>query len=97
MDDVCKMSGEATAWPCSAPGCPLYGDCLSEYAGNFKPVSSEERHGRWFDRGSLSCRCSECGCKSTLELAQCPACGAIMDLDAGLPDGVVGGDGPAAE
>ena len=58
---------------------------------------AEVRHGFWYDCGSLSCRCSECGCKSTLELAQCPACGAIMDLDAGLPDGVVGGDGPAAE
>lgn len=39
------------------------------------------RHGRWEDRGSLSCRCSECRCKSNKETAYCPHCGAKMDFD----------------
>ena len=43
MDAVCKMTGEATTWPCSAPGCPLYGDCLSEYAGSTKPMTNADR------------------------------------------------------
>jgi Zn-finger nucleic acid-binding protein len=34
--------------------------------------------GEWFDRGSLSCRCSECGCKSNKEYTCCPNCGADM-------------------
>ena len=38
----------------------------------------EVRHGRWYDRGSLSCRCSECGCKANKETAYCPNCGARM-------------------
>lgn len=40
---------------------------------------AEVRHGRWTDVGSLSCRCSECGCKNNRETAYCPACGALMD------------------
>ena len=35
--------------------------------------------GKWFDKGSLSCRCSECGCKSPKEYAYCPNCGARME------------------
>ena len=35
-------------------------------------------HGHWFDRGSLSCRCSHCGCKSPRETTFCPNCGAKM-------------------
>lgn len=31
MDAICKMTGKATTWPCSAAGCPLFGDCLSSY------------------------------------------------------------------
>lgn len=38
--------------------------------------------GEWFDRGSLSCRCSECGCKSNKEYTYCPICGAKMDKEA---------------
>ena len=34
------------------------------------------RHGRWWDKGALSCRCSECGCKSNRESKYCPNCGA---------------------
>lgn len=35
-------------------------------------------HGRWIDKGSLSCRCSNCGCKSPKEYDFCPRCGAKM-------------------
>ena len=38
----------------------------------------EVRHGYWYDCGSLSCRCSECGCKNNRETAYCPSCGARM-------------------
>lgn len=30
MNAVCKMTGEAATWPCPSPGCPLYGDCMSQ-------------------------------------------------------------------
>ena len=36
-------------------------------------------HGRWTDKGSLSCRCSRCGCKSNNEYKYCPHCGTKMD------------------
>lgn len=36
-------------------------------------------HGRWIDVGSLSCRCSNCGCKNSKETDYCPNCGAKMD------------------
>ena len=45
------------------------------------PKRVESPHGYWYDRGSLSCRCSHCGCKSTAELPECPVCGAVMDLE----------------
>lgn len=38
----------------------------------------KRKRGEWFDRGSLSCRCSNCGCKSTKEYNFCPHCGADM-------------------
>ena len=38
-------------------------------------------HGRWTDKGSLSCRCSRCGCKSNAEYNYCPHCGAQMEGD----------------
>ena len=43
------------------------------------------RHAHWFDVGSLSCRCSGCGCKSERETAYCPNCGAKMQ-PVGNPD-----------
>ena len=38
----------------------------------------ERKKGKWYDVGSLSCRCSECGCKSEKASSFCPNCGAIM-------------------
>lgn len=38
-------------------------------------------HAKWIDKGSLSCRCSNCGCKSTKETLYCAICGAKMDLE----------------
>lgn len=35
--------------------------------------------GHWIDKGSLSCRCSECGCKSNKETRFCANCGARME------------------
>ena len=35
--------------------------------------------GKWYDVGSLSCRCSCCGCKSNKETKYCPNCGARME------------------
>ena len=40
-----------------------------------KQLPSTEKTGKWFDKGSLSCRCSECGCKSPKEYNFCPNCG----------------------
>ncbi len=38
----------------------------------------KSKKGYWYDKGSLSCRCSNCGCKSTKEYNFCPHCGADM-------------------
>jgi hypothetical protein len=38
----------------------------------------EPPKGMWYDVGSLSCRCSECGCKANKEYSYCPNCGARM-------------------
>lgn len=34
----------------------------------------------WYDVGSLSCRCSKCGCKNNRESKFCPNCGAEMEV-----------------
>ena len=31
MRAICKMSKLPTTWPCAAPACPLFGDCIVEY------------------------------------------------------------------
>lgn len=41
-------------------------------------IQSQQKTGYWFDVGSLSCRCSECGGKSNRESRYCPNCGAWM-------------------
>lgn len=50
------------------------GICL----GNLTAESKTVEYGNWFDIGSLSCRCSKCGCKSNQESKYCPNCGATM-------------------
>lgn len=42
-------------------------------------IEPKHKHGHWYDAGSLSCRCSECGCKSNNESPYCPNCGSKMD------------------
>ena len=42
------------------------------------PTIEARKKGQWYDVGSLSCRCSECGCKSPKEYSYCPNCGADM-------------------
>ena len=58
------------------------GDKADWAVGVIKSIPSadvvERKKGEWFDRGSLSCRCSNCGCKSTKEYNFCPHCGADM-------------------
>lgn len=55
-------------------------------------IQSQQKTGYWFDVGSLSCRCSECGGKSNRESRYCPNCGAKngdggVDMDRHL-DGI---------
>lgn len=52
-----------------------------------KLLSGVEDFGEWTDIGSLSCRCSKCGCKNNRQTNYCPACGKKMrifieDIDA---------------
>ena len=58
------------------------GDKADWAVGVIKSIPSadvvERKRGEWYDRGSLSCRCSNCGCKSTKEFNFCPHCGADM-------------------
>ena len=46
----------------------------------FEEYSDKQRTKKsyWLDVGSLSCRCSECGCKNNKESNYCPECGAYM-------------------
>lgn len=59
----------------SRPSESAYEDIQAMPAADVVPV----RHGHWYDVGSLSCRCSACGCKNNKETAYCPNCGAKMD------------------
>ena len=53
---------------------------LSEDLTQIADVLRETVHkeAEWFDKGSLSCRCSGCGCKHAKESNYCPNCGAKM-------------------
>lgn len=46
-------------------------------------IDDAVKHGYWFDVGSLSCRCSRCGCKNNKESRYCPTCGSKMDAEKG--------------
>ena len=50
MRAICKMSKLPTTWPCAAPACPLFGDCIVEYqrkeAIRDQVAWYNQRHGR---------------------------------------------------
>lgn len=50
-------------------------------------LKAKPKRGRWVDAGSLSARCSACGCKSSGETAFCPNCGAEMEAEDGNDKG----------
>lgn len=56
-----------------------YNEAIDNIA-EFEPTADvvERKKGKWYDVGSLSCRCSNCGCKSEKESSFCPNCGAEM-------------------
>ena len=68
-----KEAESRIMWGASATA--VYEAIQEAPAADVEPV----RHGRWMNKGSLSCRCSECGCKSNKETQWCPNCGAKMD------------------
>ena len=55
-----------------------YDGCRDGEMRGYQRAENEKRKGYWFDVGSLSCRCSECGCKNNRESKYCPECGAYM-------------------
>ena len=57
-----------------------YGGC-QEFEDLIKIPAADVRENvkaYWWDIGSLSCRCSNCGCKNNRETIFCPNCGAYM-------------------
>lgn len=74
----------------SVPAVPLEEllEWLTNWMANMRELMSNQptvdatpvKHGHWEDVGSLSCRCSECGCKNDRETRFCPNCGAKMDF-----------------
>lgn len=36
MTAICKMTGKETELPCSARGCPLFGDCIVEFQKGYR-------------------------------------------------------------
>ena len=57
-------------------------------ASDVKPVV----YGEWYDVGSLSCRCNQCGCKNNKETDYCPNCGAKMRGKREIFPNIVGED-----
>lgn len=57
------------------------GDLIKAWLEQIPAVQPEQKIGRWFDIGSMSCRCSECGCKNNRESRYCPNCGAKMESE----------------
>lgn len=55
--------------------CPRFNRVIRETVDEIEP---ERKTGKWINVGSLSCRCSECGCKSAKETSYCPNCGTKM-------------------
>lgn len=69
-----KIKERWYAWPCDSGWAKIecHDDCVK------KLLSGVDDSGRWTDIGSLSCRCSECGCKNNRQTNYCPACGKKM-------------------
>lgn len=79
-------------WRSNETSNPTHCDCIAcqhRTIQNFTVIVTDRtepldiatvRHAHWFDVGSLSCRCSGCGCKNDRETAYCPSCGAKMDM-----------------
>lgn len=76
-----RMSVETGSLMCLGCGyehnCGIHGCAVLNAAA--RALENQEVSARWFDRGSLSSRCSNCGCKSTKESKYCPNCGARME------------------
>lgn len=57
MKAICKMTGNPTTWPCSAAGCPLFGDCLTAYQLNSRkerPLLTNEECLKAFPKEELA-------------------------------------------
>ena len=76
-----RMSVETRSLVCLGCGyehsCGIHGCAVLNAAA--RALENQEVSARWFDKGSLSSRCSNCGCKSTKESKYCPNCGARME------------------
>lgn len=80
----CKMTGHLVELPCSASGCPLFGDCLSEHkritrtpqtnADRIRAMSDEELAELLYN-GVDSEYCSND-----------PACADLLDTEDGVPE-----------
>lgn len=76
-----RMSVQTGSLVCLGCGyehsCGIHGCAVLNAAA--RALENQKVSARWFDRGSLSSRCSNCGCKSTKESKYCPNCGARME------------------
>lgn len=77
IDDVLFILNRI--WICG--GIKNYSDYCELHDAIKAMDNSVRKTGKWFDVGSLSCRCSECGCKSPKEFRYCPNCGAKMGVE----------------
>ena len=64
--------------PVIADGVKKLPECKESLEMAIKALENQKT-GHWIDKGSLSCRCSECGCKSNKETRFCANCGAKME------------------
>lgn len=87
-----KREGRLVVLPCktwetvheATKGNPLCSAADSEKSSFLHAKKPPVIHAHWTDKGSLSCRCSHCGCKSTDEFPYCPRCGARMDEETNI-------------
>ena len=69
-----KIKEQWHAWPGDSgwTNITCHDDCVK------KLLSGVDDSGKWNDIGSLSCRCSKCGCKNNRQTPYCPICGKKM-------------------